>query len=96
MYVGQAWSTCTYRSTHRLKFFFQKENVPPNPRTCEPLVLGPEFAIETTPAPVCLRSRLISSSNLPPKHDSPPRPVPVGSPPWTMKSLITRWKMVLS
>ena len=27
--------------------------------------------------------------------DDPPLPVPVGSPPCTMKSLITRWKVVL-
>lgn len=96
----------------------------------------------TMPAPVCFRSRVISSSNLPlrcddfgwdrglmgqlqkgtiqpsssevgtsqppstshiyiylrthPYIDSPPRPVPVGSPPWIMKSLMIRWKIVPS
>ena len=48
----------------------------------EPFVLGPELAIERIPAPVCLSSRVISSSNLRPHTDSPPRPDPVGSPPW--------------
>lgn len=31
-----------------------------------PLVLGPAFAMDRMPAPVCLSSRVISSSNLPP------------------------------
>ena len=51
-----------------------------------PLVLGPALAMLSTPAPVWWRSPLISSSNLPPYTDSPPRPVPVGSPPWIIKS----------
>ena len=34
-----------------------------------------------------LSSELISSSNFPPQIDSPPFPVPVGSPAWTIKSL---------
>lgn len=29
-----------------------------------PFVLGPELAIERTPAPTCFRSRVISSSNV--------------------------------
>lgn len=32
---------------------------------CSPLVLGPEFAMERMPAPVCLSSGCISSANLP-------------------------------
>jgi len=35
-----------------------------------------------------------SSSNLPPHRLSPPLPVPVGSPPWSIKSLMTRWKIM--
>ena len=65
-------------------------------KNCDPFVFGPEFAIDTTPAPVCLRLRVISSSNLPPYTLSPPRPVPVGSPPWIMNPLMMRWKIVLS
>lgn len=34
-------------------------------KNCDPLVLGPALAMERTPAPVCFRSRRISSSNLP-------------------------------
>ena len=37
-----------------------------------------------------------SSSKLSPYMDSPPIPVPVGSPPWIIKSLIIRWKMTPS
>jgi hypothetical protein len=32
----------------------------------EPLVFGPLFAIDRIPAPVCFKSRVISSSNLSP------------------------------
>ena len=56
--------------------------------TWEPLVLGPELALERIPAPVCFNSFNISSWNFPPNTDSPPLPVPVGSPPCIMKSLI--------
>ena len=48
----------------------------------------PEFAIDTIPAPTCFKLRVIWSSNFPPYMLSPPRPVPVGSPPCIMKSLI--------
>jgi hypothetical protein len=51
------------------------------------------WLVDKIPAPVCLSSLVISSSNLPPKLLSPPRPVPVGSPPWIMKSLIMRWNL---
>ena len=57
-----------------------------------PLVFAPEFAIES--APRKLRSTgENSSSNGPPQMLSPPVPSPFGSPPWSMKSLITRWKV---
>ena len=56
--------------------------------TCEPFVFGPEFALDKIPAPVCFNSGKISSWNFPPNIDSPPLPVPVGSPPCIMKSLI--------
>ena len=56
-----------------------------------PLVSGPAFAILTMPAPVCLRLGLISSANGRPQQDSPPRPVPVGSPVWIIKLGMTRW-----
>jgi len=62
----------------------------------EPFVFGPLFAIDKIPAPVCFSSRVTSSSNFRPQTDSPPRPVPVGSPPWTMKSLMMRWKTMPS
>lgn len=51
-------------------------------KNCDPLVLGPELAILRIPAPVCFRSERISSSNFSPHIEEPPRPVPVGSPPW--------------
>lgn len=48
-----------------------------------PLFPGQHFPVPT------------SSSNFPPQMDSPPLPVPVGSPPWIIKSLMTRWKTTL-
>lgn len=60
-----------------------------------PLVPGPLLAMDNIPFPVCLRDGWNSSSNLPPKMELPPRPVPVGSPPWIMKSGMIRWKMTL-
>ena len=48
---------------------FQQAQSPPLPHappTWLPLVLGPALAIDSTPAPVCFRSRVISSSNFPP------------------------------
>ena len=53
-------------------------------KNCEPFELGPELAIHNTPAPVCFKSLVSSSSNLPPNILSPPLPVPVGSPPCTI------------
>lgn len=44
-----------------------------------------------TPKALTRSSGCISSSNLPPYMLSPPRPVPVGSPPCTQKSRIMRW-----
>ena len=51
-----------------------------------PFELGPLFAMESTPAPVCFRLEVISSENFPPYMESPPLPLPVGSPPWIIKS----------
>ena len=65
-------------------------------KNCEALVLGPELAMDMTPRLVCLSVSRISSGNLPPQMDAPPRPVPVGSPPWIMKPFMLRWKDVLS
>ena len=48
---------------------------------CDLLVLGPEFAILSTPLPVWVRFGLNSSLNGFPQMDSPPVPVAVGSPP---------------
>lgn len=56
-----------------------------------PLVLGPLLAMDTVPRLACFRFSLSSSSNLPfgvGYMDLPPRPEPVGSPPWTMKPLM--------
>ena len=59
-----------------------------------PFVLGPELAIDKIPGPVCL-SWKFSSANFSPNMLSPPVPFPlVKSPPWHMKSGITRWKLV--
>jgi hypothetical protein len=55
----------------------------------------PEFAMLRIPAPVCFNVGDISSSNFSPYIDSPPRPVPVGSPPWIMKFGIMRWNIRL-
>jgi hypothetical protein len=44
--------------------------------------------MERMPAPLCFNSGVHSSLKKPPKMELPPRPVPVGSPPWIMKS----WK----
>ena len=46
------------------------------------LVLVPELAMLSIPRPECVRLGLNSSGNAPPHIDSPPLPVPVGSPPW--------------
>lgn len=54
----------------------------------DPFEFGPEFAIHKIPAPVCFNAGVISSSNFPPNILSPPRPVPVGSPPWIICVLI--------
>ena len=65
-------------------------------KNCDPFVLGPLLAMETTPRTVCFSSGWTSSLNLPPQMLSPPLPVPVGSPPCSMKPLMLRWKSVLS
>ena len=50
---------------------------------CDLLVFGPEFAMLSIPLPWWLRNCLNSSLNgCGPQADSPPVPVPVGSPPW--------------
>lgn len=41
-------------------------------KNCEPLVLGPLFAMETVKGRSCLRVLTNSSSNSPPQIDSPP------------------------
>lgn len=60
-----------------------------------PFVLGPLFAILKMPAPVCFKPSWISSANFSPYMELPPRPVPVGSPVWSMKLGMMRWKMML-
>ncbi len=59
-----------------------------------PLVFGPALAIESMPALVVAQRRV----ELVARTCSPGRrvPVPVGSPPWTMKPPMTRWKIVPS
>ena len=61
----------------------------------EPLELGPELAIQRTPAPVCFNALVNSSSNFPPNMLSPPLPVPVGSPPCTIWCY-EKWQASLS
>ena len=55
-----------------------------------------QVALATTPAPTCFSALVFSSRNLPPYIDSPPLPVPVGSPPWAMNPRITLWNVVES
>ena len=50
---------------------------------CDLFVFGPEFAILSIPLPVWDRFGLKSSGNEVFQYDSPPSPVPVGSPPCT-------------
>lgn len=52
-----------------------------NTYNCDPFVFGPELAIDRIPRPVWCKFGLISSSKGFFHIDSPPRPVPVGSPP---------------
>src|SRR5207249_6019739 len=52
-----------------------------------PFVFGPALAMANAPRSTLWS--LNSSSNV---YPGPPVPVPVGSPPWIMKSGITRWK----
>ena len=63
-------------------------------KNCDPFVFGPLLAILSKPR----RSWRIlhaSSANLPPVQHSPPVPSPlVKSPPWAMKSEMTRWNVV--
>mmetsp|Transcript_8347 Transcript_8347/g.27546 ORF Transcript_8347/g.27546 Transcript_8347/m.27546 type:complete len:233 (+) Transcript_8347:126-824(+) len=61
-------------------------------KNCDPFVFGPELAIDSTPLPSCLSLAIGSSANGFPHLDSPPVPVPVGSPPCTMKFFNSRWK----
>lgn len=59
----------------------------------DPLLLGPELAMLTTPGPEW-RSAKFSSANFAPYMDSPPVPLPrTKSPPWIMKLGMTRWKV---
>ena len=58
-----------------------------------PFVFGPAFAMEMTPVSCLSGFPFSSSSNW---YPGPPRPVPVGSPPWIMKLLMTRWKVTPS
>ncbi len=57
-------------------------------KNCDPFVFGPAFAIARAP-----RSTLWSLNSSSNWYPGPPEPVPVGSPPWIMKSGITRWKI---
>ena len=48
----------------------------------EPFVFGPELAIDKIPLLLCIKWPFLNSSwNFPPHIDSPPVPVPEGSPP---------------
>ncbi len=51
------------------------------------------FAMERMPG-LLWRNSLLNSSLK--EYPGPPAPVPVGSPPWAMKFMITRWKIVPS
>ena len=61
-------------------------------KNCEPFVFGPLLAIPSSPRCVKRSRPWHSSLNGAPYTDSPPVPVPVGSPVCAMNSLITRWK----
>ena len=56
-----------------------------------PFVPGPELAIASRPGTSKFRFESNSSLN---RYPGSPIPVPTGSPPWIMKSGITRWKIV--
>ena len=56
-------------------------------------VPAPALAMERTPGLSCFRPGWTSSLN---RYPGPPLPVPVGSPHWTMKLGITRWKVMPS
>ena len=60
------------------------------------LLLGPLLAMLTTPSPLCVSDGWNSSAKGWPQMELPPVPVPVGSPPCTMKFLISRWNTVPS
>jgi hypothetical protein len=49
---------------------------------CDLFVLGPEFAIDSMPRPSWCNDLTNSSLSGPPNAESPPVPLPVGSPPW--------------
>ena len=55
-----------------------------------PFVPGPALAIDNIPAESCFKLSTISSLN---EYPGDPDPVPVGSPPWIIKSSITLWKV---
>ena len=66
-------------------------------KNCDPFVSrAPLFAIATCPRWLNLIRLCSSSLKGSPYTDSPPRPVPVGSPVWIMKSLMTRCQMTPS
>jgi len=53
---------------------------------CEPFVFLPLLAIDNSPAEECVKFGFISSMNGSSQYDSPPLPVPVGSPPMFQRS----------
>lgn len=61
-------------------------------KNCDPLLWGPLLAMLTTPRPEWTSFEFSSSLNGLPHIDSPPLPVPVGSPPWIMKFLRAKYK----
>ena len=75
-------SVCACRFYLRVTTSFSDNNKP-----------GPEFAIERRKGLSCFFSKF-SSSNFSPYMLSPPVPLAlVKSPPWSIKALITRWKI---
>ena len=53
--------------------------------------LGPALAYDRRYGKLCFNDGWNSSSKSPPQIDSPPVPLPVGSPVWIMNDLMTRW-----
>ena len=74
-------------------FPFRCAHAPTVMKNWEPLVSvpAPALAMPRTYGRSNLTEGVHSSAKLPPQHDSPPVPSPLGHPVWIIKPAITRW-----